>query len=147
MKALTISQPYATLIADGEKWVENRKWGTSYRGPLAIHAGKGTQYLSPIELAGYHSGCIVATCELVACLPLDSMRKLSPEQAIGKTGLMIIDVLHHEHTEGPFCWILQNVRPLIPPVPCKGAQGLWEWNEGSNHANDTTGTKRRAGVL
>lgn len=41
MKALTISQPYASLIARGEKFVENRRWPTPYRGPLAIHAGKG----------------------------------------------------------------------------------------------------------
>lgn len=46
MKALTISQPFASLIASGEKWIENRIWYTSYRGPLAIHAGKGLQYLS-----------------------------------------------------------------------------------------------------
>jgi len=51
MKALTISQPYASLIASGEKWVENRSWPTGYRGPLAIHAGKGTQYLDRRELA------------------------------------------------------------------------------------------------
>jgi len=50
MKALTISQPYASLIASGEKWVENRTWATRYRGPLAIHAGRGTQYLSRDEL-------------------------------------------------------------------------------------------------
>jgi len=37
MKALTISQPYASLIVSGKKWVENRTWGTSYRGMLAIH--------------------------------------------------------------------------------------------------------------
>lgn len=50
MKALTISQPYASLIANGEKWIENRRWETLYRGKLAIHAGKGTQYLDRDEL-------------------------------------------------------------------------------------------------
>lgn len=43
VKALTISQPFAKLIADGEKFVENRGWPTHYRGRLAIHAGLGTQ--------------------------------------------------------------------------------------------------------
>lgn len=41
MKALTLTQPYATLVAIGEKRLETRSWRTSYRGPLAIHAAKG----------------------------------------------------------------------------------------------------------
>ena len=45
MKALTICQPYPHLIMLGEKPVENRTWATSYRGPLAIHAGKSRQWL------------------------------------------------------------------------------------------------------
>lgn len=38
MKALTIWQPWASLLADGEKRFETRSWATSYRGPIAIHA-------------------------------------------------------------------------------------------------------------
>jgi hypothetical protein len=38
MKALTIWQPWATLIAAGVKRIETRSWSTDYRGPLAIHA-------------------------------------------------------------------------------------------------------------
>lgn len=41
MKALTLTQPYATLIAIHAKHIETRSWATSYRGPLAIHAAKG----------------------------------------------------------------------------------------------------------
>ena len=41
MKALSIRQPWAWLIVQGYKPVENRTWRTSYRGPLLIHAGKG----------------------------------------------------------------------------------------------------------
>lgn len=39
MKAITIIQPYATLIAVGEKGLETRGWPTKHRGELAIHAG------------------------------------------------------------------------------------------------------------
>lgn len=42
MKALTIRQPWASLIAAGVKTIETRSWSTKYRGPLAIHAGKAT---------------------------------------------------------------------------------------------------------
>jgi hypothetical protein len=40
MKAITIIQPWATLIAFGEKEFETRSWATNYRGNLAIHAGR-----------------------------------------------------------------------------------------------------------
>lgn len=40
MKALTIRQPWASLIGLGVKTIETRSWTTRYRGPLAIHAGK-----------------------------------------------------------------------------------------------------------
>ena len=41
MKALTLTQPYASLIACGAKRIETRGWSTRYRGWLAIHAGQG----------------------------------------------------------------------------------------------------------
>lgn len=41
MKALTLTQPWASLVALGEKRYETRSWSTEYRGPLAIHAAKG----------------------------------------------------------------------------------------------------------
>ena len=41
MKAITLHQPWASLVALGVKTIETRSWPTKYRGPLAIHAGKG----------------------------------------------------------------------------------------------------------
>jgi hypothetical protein len=40
MKALTLYQPWATLVAIGKKRIETRSWPTNYRGPLAIHVSK-----------------------------------------------------------------------------------------------------------
>lgn len=40
MKALTLWQPWASLVALGVKTIETRSWSTSHRGPLAIHASK-----------------------------------------------------------------------------------------------------------
>jgi len=50
MKVLTLTQPWATLVAIGAKRLETRSWSTGYRGPLAIHAAKG---LGPV---GGYSG-------------------------------------------------------------------------------------------
>jgi len=40
MKALSLWQPWATLIAIGAKRFETRGWSTTYRGPVVIHAAK-----------------------------------------------------------------------------------------------------------
>jgi len=39
LKCLSIQQPWAWLIVNGHKEIENREWTTSYRGPVLIHAG------------------------------------------------------------------------------------------------------------
>lgn len=128
IKALTISQPYASTIADGEKWIENRRWSTSYRGPLAIHAGKGTQYLSTSELRRYQTGCVLAVAELVACVPFEVLQDRTCRWAeLAYVGISVDDVRHNEHAEGPFCWILSDVRKLVNACPCNGSQGLWDW--------------------
>lgn len=123
MKALTICQPYAELIARGDKPIENRTWPTSYRGPLAIHAGKSRAWLDEeaalyaIDVRAIPFGAIVAVADLVACLRLDLQWPNRWEP-----------LREHEHANGPFCWILENVR-RVNPVPFRGAQGLFdvEW--------------------
>ena len=40
MKALSIQQPWAWLIVNSKKSVENRTWATRFRGRVMIHAGK-----------------------------------------------------------------------------------------------------------
>lgn len=134
MKALTISQPYASLIADGEKPVENRRWYTPYRGPLAIHAGKGTQYLARDELELYPTGCVIATCHLISCVELtvvlrNGRRPPNELVALGWNASHMNWLVQHEHTEGPFCWVLSGIRKLVTPVPATGKQGLWDWKE------------------
>jgi len=124
MKALTISQPFADLIARGEKWVENRTWSTDYRGPLAIHAGRGTQYLTRADLANYTTGAIVATCDLVAVV-----NRLAPTREqireLESAGYTWEQLNAHQYADGPLCWVLLEVRPAIP-VAINGRQGLWD---------------------
>ncbi len=40
VKVLSIRQPWAWLIVNGYKGVENRTWNTKHRGLFLIHAGK-----------------------------------------------------------------------------------------------------------
>jgi len=131
VKALTISQPWASLIASGEKWIENRTWSTNYKGPLAIHAGLGTQYLNKAELKKYPSGCVIAIVDLEACVPLQLARVMNASYArsikVDDTQRTWLDVARNEYAEGPYCWILGNLRKLDEPIPAVGKQGLWEW--------------------
>ena len=117
MKALAVSQPHASLIAYGPKWVENRRWYTSYRGRIAIHAGKGTQYLDRDELRDYPTGCVLGTALLIDCVSL-AHAKAHPDE--------YRELLAHEYTEGPYCLVLTDKMFLPEPIPWRGAQGLWE---------------------
>jgi len=51
VKAITIREPWATLVAIGAKQIETRSWPTSYRGPIAIHAAKGMSADDQVILA------------------------------------------------------------------------------------------------
>lgn len=127
MKALTISQPYASLIASGEKRFENRVWDCRYRGPLAIHAGKGTQYLDRDELKNYPVSQIVAVCRVVDCLHVPSIRtsvhlkRNESRYSLAEMQAMVAD----KHFEGPYAIVLANVVKLDEPVLIGGKQRMW----------------------
>ncbi|WP_312903576.1 ASCH domain-containing protein [Stutzerimonas nitrititolerans] len=82
MKALSIRQPWAWLIVNGYKDIENRSWATRYRGPVLIHAAKGmtrAEYEDGQELARHlgitlpafnelERGGIVGQAEITDCV-------------------------------------------------------------------------------
>ena len=132
MKAITICQPYAWLITlpttdPRHKRIENRTWFTSYRGPILIHAGKSRAWLdswddiTPAESSRLVFGALVARARLVDCLSLAQVRR-QPQ------GSPLAWVRAHQHAEGPYCWIIEDVEPMAP-VYCAGQQGLWDWTE------------------
>lgn len=139
-KALTISQPFAHLIASGRKWTENRKWWSGYQGWLAIHAGKGTQYMTreQAKRGGYHVGAIVAVARMVACVNyhaacahIDYHDEITTRESGGLDRLALSALTRHEYAEGPFCLVLRDVIALPEPVPCSGALGFWTINPGT----------------
>ena len=119
MKALTICQPYASLIANGQKRCENRRWPTNVRGRIAIHAGKSREWLDTLHPdeampSQMPFGAVIATANLTACVPIDHVTTDGPYAWM----------LDHIHAEGPFCFVLEDVTP-IDPIPFRGAQGFF----------------------
>jgi hypothetical protein len=128
MKAITVCEPYATLIARGIKRVENRTWPAhaSIIGQrIAIHAGKSKAWLTPdnygIPTAELTFGAVVATATLADCICIGD----ATDARLVKIGWSMKGFFDHEHTEGPFCWVLSDARPLAKPIPYSGAQGIW----------------------
>ena len=119
MKALSCRQPWAELVIDDQKPVENRTWWTSYRGPLIWHASmtidfdagewlneQGILVRNPIT-----RGAILGVVQLVDCVRIEKMRNPS------------------RYAFGPWCWILAKPQRLAKPIPYMGKLGLFDITE------------------
>lgn len=150
-KALTLTQPWASLVAIGAKSYETRGWSTGYRGPLAIHAAKGLG-----SVGGGHG--LLKLCKqepfasALAPLAYDLEPSESPWRLSGGRGLdlplgVIVAVCELEDiypvaecvqrlrgsneiafgdfSAGRYAWRLANVIRLEHPIEARGALGLW----------------------
>lgn len=138
MKAISLWQPYACLVAAGEKANETRSWPTSYRGPLAIHATKTmppeAKYLCreepfrtvlariPDQYGPLVGGAVLAVADLVDCRRID-IRFRAHVIAHG----LVNEMDFGDYTTGRYAWVLSGVRRFVQPYPARGKQGLWDW--------------------
>lgn len=53
MKAISIIQPWSSLIVTGIKPIENRTWKTNLRERVYIHSSKSTPYYSVVGLLNF----------------------------------------------------------------------------------------------
>lgn len=147
MKVLSLTQPYASLVAIGAKKIETRSWATGYRGPLAIHAAKGLDpvdgreglaylcqrepFASALGNAGLTAaalplGAIIAIVELVDVVSIiENWQyeihgfKVIPEEPERSFG---------DYTGGRYAWLLRIVQQLRAPIVARGALGLWDYD-------------------
>lgn len=126
MKALTIKQPWATLIMQGDKRFEFRSWQTKYRGDLLIHAGKGIDKEAMKRLEKYLPkelpyGKILGKVKLVDCI------KMSPEfkELLLKENR---DIYTKSSFQKNYGWQVSDVEVFENPIDVKGHLSLWEYN-------------------
>lgn len=127
LKALSLKQPFAWLIANGYLLVDDRSWGTQYRGPILIHASKGLyeayyQHIKsntdvPIpDRDKLEYGGVVGIANLVLCSkPGQLPASISREQRAHFGGV------HQEY----YGFLFAQARPL-PLMPCAGKLGIFE---------------------
>ena len=145
MKAFTIWQPWASLIAIGAKPYEFRRWQAprSLIGQrIAIHAG--SRKVRPADVRALRmelrssspngTGLVTGT----ALLYLDRLYS-APGGAILSTVLCTAilgePIKAAELWEGDsdridhhvWAWPLTEIEPVEPHPPVRGAQGFWEW--------------------
>lgn len=101
MKAISLKEPWASLILEGKKTIETRVWKTNYRGKLLLCASKNPR--SSI------SGKAFATANLV---DIRHMAKTDEAKACCKV------------YEGAYSWILSDIT-VIKPFEVKGSLGLF----------------------
>lgn len=73
MKAITIWQPWASLLACGAKQYETRSWATKYRGPIAIHAAMKDPCKLPLSVTGAFERLAMQEINAGNCLPWSFM--------------------------------------------------------------------------
>lgn len=134
MKALSLWQPWASLMAFGAKRFETRGYATGVRGELAIHAAKkkdndclalcreepfrsalvggGIDFIGDLPF-----GAIVAVGKLVACHRVEDIRETLSEQ----------ELAFGDYRVGRFAWEWELTERLATPVPAIGKQGFWFW--------------------
>ena len=139
MKMITLTQPWATLVALDEKRNETRSWKTDYRGDLAIHAAKnfprGARDLVATEpfasvLAHYGIGMpeleavlghILCVTELYGC---ERITTGYPPPRFGIRAEAQHEAAFGNYGSGRWAWQMDRHRKLRQPVEAVGHQGI-----------------------
>lgn len=139
MKAISLWQPWASLVALGEKQWETRSYSRSHRGPIAIHAAQTKEpailysrcepYKGALERHGIVDWCELPLGSIIAVAYLERIvtslewireycktptdRKADKEYCFG------------DYSTGRFAWKLTDLYKLEKPIPYRGRQQLF----------------------
>lgn len=136
MKALSIKQPWASLIAHGIKDIENRTWRTHFRGKIYIHSsGKGVpdfeftreQHKALLNIntedMSFHKSAIIGEVEIIDCVINHESIWAEKTEVIGKT--IENEILYNG--KPIYNWVLANAKLYNKPIlNVKGKLSFWE---------------------
>ena len=137
MKALSLWEPWASLMAVGVKTIETRSFPTNYRGELAIHASKRFtreqretlrsdpfwRSTPPLESIVTNLGHILCIVDLYDCKPTEYLIEYGlPVSLEGKN---TYEYEFGNYEPGRWGWLTKDVRRLARPLPVVGRQGLF----------------------
>jgi hypothetical protein len=131
MKALTMTQPWASLVALGHKRVETRSWQTinSSFSTIAVHAAKGfPAYAREFAEEERALGRLPARLPFGAVVAVARVLDCRRTEAVAGT-LSGLERRLGDYSWGRWAWMLGEVYALAEPVPCRGALGLWRLPE------------------
>ena len=143
MKVLTIKQPWASLIVDGIKDIENRTWKTNYRGRILIHSSNIPFKFSGLSdiltkeqfdslkdkiapFMGNDCGDIIGSVEIVDCVI--NHKSIWADKTDGVTDSNTGEFIPRREPKPVYNWVLANPIKFEKPIPAKGKLGLWEFN-------------------
>ena len=125
MKALTLKQPWATLISEGLKEYEFRSWKTNYRGKILIHSGKGVDKKDLDNFKNlnleYPQSKILALIELEDCIKID-------EEFNKKIKELNNPVYGNKDRDG-YAWKIKLIKKIDSKDIINGKLGLWNIDE------------------
>ncbi len=130
MKALTLHQPWATLLAVGAKRIETRAWTTAYRGPLAIHAGLSTENIEyafepPFkDVLARHGIMGVSDLPLGAIVGVVNLVEVVPVTGQLIQSLDWREIAFGNYEIGRYAWCCAAGSSVFVPG-VRGHQGLW----------------------
>lgn len=121
MKALTLHQPWASLIVDGVKKIETRPKPWYFVGPVAIHAGLHVDRIACAQF-GYDPdtivrGAVLGTADKTGLIHFEN----------GLLGPNFVADPYGDFTPGRYGYPLANVVKFVKPIPARGKQGFWDW--------------------
>ncbi len=130
MKALTLWQPWASLIVLRQKRFETRSWKLDglIGERIAIHAAKRPSQDLDSELINE-----IAKLSLnLAHLPLGAVVGSGVIAGFHRTeviahSLARPELVFGDYSSGRWAWRVEEVEVLPDPVSARGRQGIWEW--------------------
>jgi len=134
MYAISLLQPWATLVIIGAKTIETRSWSTRHRGEILIHASQGKageifcddppfkKYIANFKKLPF--GAIIGKVTIDKILRVEDFDLTDTDM----NTLTMEEKAFGDYSSGRYGWLLLDPVQFIKPIPARGMPGLWKFN-------------------